>query len=740
MPKISDFDELAPEQIDDSVTVPVVKDGLNWRASLLALAAPILGQAEDVLADILTAIEGFETEQRVNWIVSPTVHGLTAGTGTLSDPFSLEHAGTGGSGRIKPGHTVWRRGGIYRASLAGLAGGRWNGFRIGVDGGFGGEPGKRVVFRDYPGEVSVFDDPLVWTAKALIIDEPGRQVYEVGFEAGLPAGWIGGSYRVGSKWYPLVSYRVDALTNLLEGTSSLYNSTAFFVGPGVARRTGLVARIRLNDPYIASQDPFFAAQPYGNVLVPPVSLDPDTADLALFLQTQLGIQIDGDWIEWRGSEVNGFAELIRIKGDNCRVLDVKSKRCPYIGIKPLGLNTEIGGDEMDLDGNMYETGTTLCWGDVKNGTEIAVQNRNQAIPMGDGPGGIKVYGRAKFRNFYDASVILRPGIEIGGAVPESIPEGLTGPAYHDFMLSNGPQFINIWDDAAQIGHRSQGLHIKYCTFKGAGISRDGTGATTDYGSNFPIASFCIFDARATSVMENRRGRNSTRTPALPEPDAPGAVFGNNNEAGRRHRAAISAHGPNSTSTSWFFPWTLVNCTLIVGDDLFVPLLYNNVGLFNGPAGLWHGVPNRVLNCIVIDNGLTSTNAYTDRVRYLDLTAHTANSGRSIMDGNFWAHEFNPPLRHQLLTTTAGAWNNRVIDIDEYQAAPILGDVQPFYPNGWEKDGVQVQAALADVIDPVTYRPIHPAAKTGAVDTTLLGIPGVTDYVPWRGARPPLELL
>ncbi|WP_111732190.1 hypothetical protein [Roseovarius amoyensis] len=695
--------------------------------------------AQDGAEAALQAIVNETFDLGLAWFVDPTVTGATAGSGSISDPFSPEHAFTGGSGVILPGHTVYLRGGTYKPSAHSLAGGRWDGFRVG-SATFGGEPGNPVTFTDYPGEKAVFDDPLTWASLTNPIAESGRNVYETNTLTGLSGQWVGGSYRVDGKWYPLGSYRVDN-TSKFQATTSIYaDSGDYYTGPAVCALSTGEVRIRLDPPYIATENPFFSGDEYGDDPVHPVSLDPDAADLALFRQGQICLNIDGDWIDWVGTQIDGFYTLIKLNGDYCRILDLKSNRCPYIGIYPVGNNWTIGGDHFDIDGNLHETGTNIAWGDIKNGDEVLVQNRCQAIPIADIDGGGRICGKFKIRNFFDGHVIFRPDIEIGGPVDKTLVEGLTGQARENAMWAHAGQYLNIWDDAFQIGHRSQRLHIHHIICKGAGPSRVGTGSTTDYGSDFPNIHHCIFDTNSTRVMLNRRGRNSTRVPPIPEPDETGFDLVTKNEAGRLHRPVISTHGANSGPSDWLFPWAFTNNTLISGDDTNVPMFYKNIASFNSPAGLSHGVLNKVFNNLIIDSGIRITNPISNNLSYVNLKRIDTTIPTDIFDGNAWIYEEDPPLRFQKLTTSAGDMDNQITLCSELQTGAILTDVQVYYPPGWEADGIDKQGAITDVIDPMTYRPIDPDIKTGAVDLTMTGIEGLEYYSAYRGALAPLDSL
>lgn len=77
---------------------------------------------------------------RVGYYAAP--NGSSSGDGSISRPWDLPTALAGGNGRVQPGDTVWMRGGTYTGI-----------FRTAI----AGQPGKYIVFRQYPGERATID-------------------------------------------------------------------------------------------------------------------------------------------------------------------------------------------------------------------------------------------------------------------------------------------------------------------------------------------------------------------------------------------------------------------------------------------------------------------------------------------------------------------------------------------------------------------------------------------------------
>jgi hypothetical protein len=90
-----------------------------------------------------------------DWFVSPG--GTPQGSGVLASPWDLATASSGAAGRIKPGDTVWLRGGKYTAPTP-------NGFTFEIS----GTPEKPIVFRNYQNERVTLDgyhDEITLTVK-----------------------------------------------------------------------------------------------------------------------------------------------------------------------------------------------------------------------------------------------------------------------------------------------------------------------------------------------------------------------------------------------------------------------------------------------------------------------------------------------------------------------------------------------------------------------------------------------
>jgi hypothetical protein len=81
--------------------------------------------------------------ERVGYFASP--QGTSAGDGTKANPWNLTTALAGGGGRVQAGDTVWMRAGTYTGT-----------FRTGI----AGQPGRPIVYRQYPGERATIDGTI----------------------------------------------------------------------------------------------------------------------------------------------------------------------------------------------------------------------------------------------------------------------------------------------------------------------------------------------------------------------------------------------------------------------------------------------------------------------------------------------------------------------------------------------------------------------------------------------------
>jgi hypothetical protein len=81
--------------------------------------------------------------RKVGFYAAP--NGNSSANGTFENPWDLNTAIAGGNGRIVAGDTVWMRGGTYTGNFIANK---------------GGQPGKPITFRQFPGERATIDGTL----------------------------------------------------------------------------------------------------------------------------------------------------------------------------------------------------------------------------------------------------------------------------------------------------------------------------------------------------------------------------------------------------------------------------------------------------------------------------------------------------------------------------------------------------------------------------------------------------
>ena len=109
-------------------------------AGTATITATSEGKSASAAVTVTPTSGGGGTGTRVGYYVAP--NGSSSGSGAIGSPWSLATALSGASGKVKPGDTIWVRGGTYtapfRSTLRGTA-------------------SARIVVRTYPGERAIID-------------------------------------------------------------------------------------------------------------------------------------------------------------------------------------------------------------------------------------------------------------------------------------------------------------------------------------------------------------------------------------------------------------------------------------------------------------------------------------------------------------------------------------------------------------------------------------------------------
>jgi uncharacterized protein YjdB len=121
----------------------VASVGTGGLVRAIAAGSATISAASEGRAGTATITVTAPAAARSGFYVSPD--GSSANDGSRDRPWSLAHALSGAAGRLAAGDTVWLRGGTYRGS-----------FRTSI----AGQPGRPIVFRQYPGERATVDGGL----------------------------------------------------------------------------------------------------------------------------------------------------------------------------------------------------------------------------------------------------------------------------------------------------------------------------------------------------------------------------------------------------------------------------------------------------------------------------------------------------------------------------------------------------------------------------------------------------
>lgn len=456
------------------------------------------------------------------WVVSADVQG-TGGAGTIYDPWSLTYAAAGAGGLIQPGDTVQLRGGTYRPYTdAGQS--RSVGYLFTVN----GTAAKPIIFQPYLDEDVLFSDPADlsggWTQVYFEEDgitpiDPLATVYESNDTVGTGTQWVTCHFYDQGDWRIIGSLRgpsggvtnADAAQALYSMSSRFLTFEGFYVGPCILPLGNRKLRIRL-DPCIVQeqegavvQNPFFGE----DTQVYPSTLNPNELDLHVCIFDDVGVSVRADYLIFEGFRFNGFNRAAwRDEGDYNVLRQCTFEAVPYIGAR-IGASdnstTQAGEYYQNFFDGMLDFNTSpMARGDIKNGEELIVQNRNQVFSVDSSAENGTVWGN-QFRRAFDGTVFSSPGWEVGYTPPAGFP--LTDAGREQLMWDRGNLFYMIWDDGMQVFSRAQNANIHHNRFFGAGVSRDGDTSGVDYGGDMPNVHHNIFDGTNYTVVWDRAGRD-----------------------------------------------------------------------------------------------------------------------------------------------------------------------------------------------------------------------------------------
>ena len=582
-------------------------------ASFAAAAQLAAEQAETAAATLTVAAAG------KTWYVSPTVTG-TSGAGTEASPWSFEHAVSGAAGAILPGDTVLLRGqkpggptvADYKPyTTAGQA--RSTGFNITVS----GTATKPVTFKNYPGETVTFSDPLaitggwtkVTTKEGGAAIDASCNVYEtVNSVAAGTTNTIVGYYQQNGDWHVLATlrgptgsgpYTTNTEVEALYATSSRFKQTKIYhSGPTMCRLGNGKIRIRLDPCYTEAHEtgtsnPFFGE----TTQVYPASTNPASVDLRIYLENDVGITLNGNFVvidggsrESQGIVFHGFMTAgLRDQGNNNTIKGCRFY-APYVGLLVGAVSATSAGTYRDnyIDGMLDYYKSPFSRGDVKNADDARLYNRGQGFKVGSIASNGRFY-RNTVRRTFDGVVFSSAGWEIGYTPDLALP--LTEKGREALMWDYGNIWEQIWDDGMQVYASAQGTNIHHNKFLGAGISRDGANSAIARGSNKVKVHHNIFDGYNYKVIWDRAGRTWTNLAdiAVAKSTVNGSFSATATTVTVASGAAFGALTLPASVTicKASAPWSLeqVQITAIAGNDLTLVRSHTPIGASTPDAGI-----------------------------------------------------------------------------------------------------------------------------------------------------------
>jgi hypothetical protein len=272
------------------------------------------------------------------WYVSSEVTG-SSGSGTISDPWSLEYAGEGADDQIQPGDRVLLRGqrpggpfveNYQPYTIGGQS--RGTGYEISVS----GTATKPITWAPYPGEVVTFADYIDtsdgWTKVTTREDGSSfpitANVYESNFTVAGNVHAVHAYFRHNDRFFVIGALRGPTgagpytthtqIAALYADTSRFRMDGAFYPGPCIIRLGNGKLRVRLDECVTegheyGTDNPFFGE----TTQIYPASTDPEDVDLRIYRQDDCGLLITGSFNIVEDMFFDGFPRAcIKDSGDN----------------------------------------------------------------------------------------------------------------------------------------------------------------------------------------------------------------------------------------------------------------------------------------------------------------------------------------------------------------------------------------------------------------------------------------
>lgn len=493
------------------------------------------------------------------YFVSPT--GSSGNPGTLASPWSLDHARTGAGGTIVAGDTVILSSGTYARTTA---------CTITV----GGIAGSPVTFVGAAGGATEISGALTAPTWELY-DAPTNTYRTVAATYG--SGSVTGHIYLDGAWWPLVA--VASLGYLTATSQNIHPTDPYYLGPSIVE-TPIDGRI-----YIRLTSP---SQAVNNGLPVPQVASTDPAANTIKLSTlQYGLLVNADHVVVKDIECNDVYSAFALQNrTDVDLINPRSTRFGYIAFRAFA-STGYTVTDPFFDGRMDSSAWWACWADFKLATFAALPSRKCAIS-------------------FDTSSF---GAIDGGTIARVFDGALADTGAHDLEVAPDT-FLNVWDDAFQMGSYLYNINFHPRLCLGAGPSRDGSGSDTknDHAGSIYVHDFVV-DTTTHPIQWGRSG-----TAAI-----------DSRYTGIHESIPFSTHG-GPTGNRWAVPWKMYHVTAIVDDQVFTAMEIGNYGDSSVSNHYSESTAkNAVCNCI-FDPGNASTVS----------SSHVDGSSRELWGGNLYA--------------------------------------------------------------------------------------------------------
>jgi hypothetical protein len=595
------------------------------------------------------------------YYVSP--FGSNSDPGTLAQPWgTLAHAFS----KLGPGDTLYLRGGRYNEPSITLA--------------VSGTAENPITIRNYPAEKPVIDGsyPEFRTPgnDEWVLVDAGRHIYRS--KKTYPgAGTVRGKFRYNGERYSLIPHQGGRLgangLAYLSSDNHNYDDGPRYMGPGVHRSSeaGDYIYIRLVPPTPESQ--------YGIDYNIPNNPDPRRYAIFLAPDHAWGIRprFDTEHVIIDGVDIAHTRYSMRGSMRNYIIRNLT--------VTPAGSGFHLENSQSVLIDNVvidFRMPPWLGWTDVKGLEEPALRIRAAGIGGGSGWGDVTVRNTL-FNSMFD-------GI-------------LATERQHNLTFVNN-DFIDIWDDALQLGSGTSHVEFAYNYVGGAGPGHHGSGSADEPGTKYVHHN--IID-NTKPILWTRYDPKELRY---------------SSDDGYRNPIVLTSHAGSGFGDG--DPWKLYNNTIVMAGRM-VRVLNQGLAKPNDT-----GVPHESLNNIFMQRNIPAV-PHPDPFRYDMYFSRwmRIHNGSEIFDGNAYykVPENTYSLFVQMEDGTGVSTNYN--SLGAFRGSPHFTMSQAYYPPGWESSGLEG-------VDPelnARYVPQNGAMQTG-VDISGRGLPGVDGA--YRGAVKP----